>query len=99
MSVITCKLCGSVDVVDKVPPAMSGVSYLPSIPQVPQLLHIDVQVPKPGVVPGAHTRRTVDEVHLTLGRGPLLCVTIQYRLMMEPHESIKINGTSLYCYS
>ena len=87
----TCELGGPIDVVYEVLPAVRSVADLPALPQVPQLLGVDAHVSEPGVVPGAHACGTVDEVHLSLGRGPLLWGEIQAQCISYVYTTVDLD--------
>ena len=70
-SFLTSELCCSIDVVDKVPSSVGCVSYLPAVSQRLKVSGVNINVSESWVVPGTDTSRSVDEIDLALGRGPL----------------------------
>ena len=68
----TRELCRSVDVVDKVSPAVSSVTGLPPVRKGSQLRGVHLHIPEPRVMPGADPCCSMDEVDLSLGSGALL---------------------------
>lgn len=73
LSPLTCELCCPAQVVHKVSPTMGSVTSFPAVRQGPQFMRIKFHIPKPRVMPCAHSSSSVDEVDLPLRCSALLC--------------------------